>query len=179
MHHGGFFRHLLNYSTFRILSRIGAIQIHLTHHQHRIFNDRFLLVHMTNLSEYRNGGREEEILFTLDLNGNFIFINRAGEIVSGYSREEALRMNVAELLPSESMGMILEQLRSALTEPFGMVYELEILTKNGMRVVLETSAKVVFRDKTPAIEGIALVTHRSSNHPLRCLDPQFDFGLFR
>jgi PAS domain S-box-containing protein len=136
---------------------------------------------MAYLSEYRNGDlREGEILFTLDLNGNFIFINRAGEIVSGYSREEALRMNVAELLPSESMGMILEQLSSALTEPFGRVYEVEIRTKNGLRVVLETSAQVVFRsDETPAIEGIAMVAHRSSNHPLRCLDPQFDFGLFR
>jgi PAS domain S-box-containing protein len=136
---------------------------------------------MAYLSEYRPGDlREGEIFYTLDFDGNFTFINRAGENVTGYSCEEARRMNVAELLTSESVKLIREQLSSALIEPFGRVYEVEILTKNGVPVVVETSAQVVFRgDRTLAIEGIAIVTDRLPDRSLRCLDPQFDFGFLR
>ena len=43
-----------------------------------------------------------DIIYTHDLNGNFTSLNKSGERVTGYSREEALRMNIADVLTSES-----------------------------------------------------------------------------
>src|SRR5438876_8082632 len=40
-----------------------------------------------------------DIVYTMSLNGNFLSVNRAGERITGYPREEFLKMNVEELLP--------------------------------------------------------------------------------
>uniref|UniRef100_UPI0019D470E6 PAS domain-containing protein n=1 Tax=Vibrio vulnificus TaxID=672 RepID=UPI0019D470E6 len=39
-----------------------------------------------------------DLIYTHDLNGNFTSINRAGEIITGYSREEAVRLNISEVV---------------------------------------------------------------------------------
>ena len=45
--------------------------------------------------------RTSEVTYAYDLEGNFTFLNEEGERLSGYSCEEACRMNIAELLDPE------------------------------------------------------------------------------
>jgi PAS domain-containing protein len=39
-----------------------------------------------------------DIIYTPDLKGNFTSLNRSGELLTGYSREEAATMNVADVI---------------------------------------------------------------------------------
>src|SRR5207253_6962275 len=42
-----------------------------------------------------------DIIYTHDLNGNFTSLNKSGEQVTGYTREEALKMNIGDVLTPE------------------------------------------------------------------------------
>jgi PAS domain S-box-containing protein len=120
----------------------------------------------------------KDIICTLDLAGNFTFINRAGEMVSGYSCEEACRLNITEVVAPEFAAYIGEQIKRHVRERFGAVYEIDLITKEGRRVALEVSAQVVWRDGKPVeIQGIAVLSVvRNGCIPplrLRCLDASF------
>src|SRR3979490_2904554 len=44
-----------------------------------------------------------DIIYTLDLEGNITSINKAAELISGYSCEELLNLNLTEFLTPESV----------------------------------------------------------------------------
>ena len=97
------------------------------------------------------------VVYNHDLHGNFTFINEAGERISGYSREEVCRMNIAEVVAPEIAGHICEQAIREATKNVGMVYEVEIIAKGGRRVLLEISTRAVLKEGEPiGIEGIAV-----------------------
>lgn len=120
---------------------------------------------------------DNQIIFTLDAVGNFRFVNNAGEQLCGYSRQELSRMNVAQLIKPCFASYMRQQLRRNLRQRFGMVYEVEVLTKQGRSVMLEISIHLV-RDSRRAIEihGIALQPKESEPKlKQRCLDERFAF----
>jgi len=124
----------------------------------------------------------KEIVYTLDLAGNFTFLNEVGERFSGYSCDEACRMNITQVVAPELAEYVRQQITRSVREWFGAVYEIEIITKDHRRVALETSTHVVLRDGEPVeIQGIA-VTPIARTRPLpdervRCLDREFMFGM--
>ena len=134
-------------------------------------------------SEPRNEERltaENEIVYTLDLEGNFKFVNAAGERLTGYSCEEARRMNVTELVAPELADYVRQQIMHRTNEFVGAVYEVEIVTKDRRRVVLETSTHLVTCHGRPVeIRGIALppirITRPFGDVRARCLDTDFSF----
>src|SRR6266550_9441798 len=81
---------------------------------------------------------ETQIVFILDPAGNFKFVNAAAERISGYSRQEACRMNVAHVVAPAVGDYVRQQISDALNGHFGAVYEIEIITKDRRRVILET-----------------------------------------
>lgn len=120
----------------------------------------------------------KDVIYTLDLDGNLTFLNEAGELISGYSCEEARRMNITEVVAPEFAAFIGEQIKRHTEEPFGAVYEIDIIAKNGRRVALEFSTHVVVRDGKPIeIQGIAVHSAvRNECLPpqkVRCLDSNF------
>jgi len=123
----------------------------------------------------------KEIVYTLDLAGNFTFLNEVGERFSGYSCDEACRMNITQVVAPELAEYVRQQITRTVREWFGAVYEIEIITKDHRRVALETSTHVVLRAGQPIeIQGIA-VTPIARTRPLpdervRCLDREFMFG---
>ena len=138
---------------------------------------------MSNQSVERNQKvelSEAEIVYRLDLAGNFRFLNRIGERVSGYSCAEARCLNVAEIVAPEFVNYVRQQLANRPDGAYGLVFEVEILTKDGRRVALETSAQVVREYGTVSIEGIAipkaLAGGTSRIGHSRCLDADFEFG---
>lgn len=137
---------------------------------------------MVNLSnELQPAGRipaVNEIVYTLDLNGYFKFVNAAGQLLSGYTGEEARRMHVAEVLAPELADFVRQWISETIAQQVGAVYEIEIITKDHRRIALETSIHVVLRDGRPVeIQGIALPPVRASgNGRPRCLDANFLFG---
>jgi PAS domain S-box-containing protein len=119
------------------------------------------------------------IVYSLDLRGNFRFVSEAGRRLCGFSSEELARMNVREMISPEVASFIRRQVRRALRERVGAVYEIEIITKDRRRVPLETSIHLVMRNgRAVGIHGIALSPVGRFRHPRpRCLDTNFVNGL--
>ncbi len=96
-----------------------------------------------------------DLIYTHDIKGNFTSINHACEIITGYSRREAIRMNVSQVIAPEYLEL-------ARTHNFNKVdekptrYEIEIIAKNGRRVPLELSARLIYQgSELIGVQGVA------------------------
>ena len=119
----------------------------------------------------------QTVVYAHDLCGNLTFLNHTGERLLGYTCEEARRMNVADLIAPEIAAQIQEQIAGISANRIGCVYEIDMTAKDGRRVPLEVSMRVVFRRGRPVeIEGIALPSTlrlwTRAKSP-RCLDDDF------
>lgn len=102
---------------------------------------------------------DREIVFTYDLSGRFTFLNEAGELILGYSREEACQMNISQLVAPELVDLMLAPSVDNSSQMPGVVYELDLVAKDGRRVELEISTETVSRNgRATEIQGIALPT---------------------
>lgn len=96
-----------------------------------------------------------DIIYTHDLAGNFTSLNRAGEALTGYSREEAICMNIADVLAPEHVVVARQMMARKTDELAPTVYELEIITKSGQRVRLEVSTRLIFQGgKAVGVQGV-------------------------
>ena len=96
-----------------------------------------------------------DIVFTLNLMGDFTFMNRAGEKAIGYSLDEFLGMNFADIVPAQYA-------REARTltgwQPeYGPAFqEMEIVAKDGHRLSFRLRLSTVFEYGSPAgVQAIA------------------------
>lgn len=96
-----------------------------------------------------------DLIYTHDLEGNFTSLNRAGEIITGFTREETLRMNISQVVaPGYLEAARAMTMRKLEGEP-PTSYELEIIAKNGQRVSLELSTRLIIQNGVPvAVQGI-------------------------
>jgi two-component system cell cycle sensor histidine kinase/response regulator CckA len=97
-----------------------------------------------------------DIIFTIDLAGRFTSINKAAEKITGYTLDEALKMDISSVIAPEFLDLALQMLSSRDLGDRRTRFELEILCKDGRRAALEFSPRVIFRDGKPVgIQGIA------------------------
>jgi len=97
-----------------------------------------------------------EVMYTHDLAGRLTSLNKAGETVTGYSRGEAMGMNMTTLIAPEYRRLWREMLDSQIGGEAKTSYELEIISKSGGRIFLETGTRLIFRTGKPvALQGIA------------------------
>ena len=115
-------------------------------------------------SRYRNlFENANDIIYVHDLEGNYISINSAGEKIFGYTREEALKMNMAQIAAPEHFELVRENLSKKVDGGARQTaYEVDCLRKDGSRVTLEVNSTVIMKDGEPtAVQGIARdVTYR-------------------
>ena len=86
----------------------------------------------------------------LDLDGNVISLNKAAEKFSGYALEEAVKMNVLQILPPELQDTFPQNLKRLLAGETGPIGEVEFITKDGRRVPMEASAQLIYQKGVPA-----------------------------
>src|SRR5204862_3504050 len=97
-----------------------------------------------------------DIIYTHDLKGNFTSLNKTGERVTGYRRDEALQMNISDVLAGESMEIARQMLMRKSEAKISTVYELEIIAKDGRLVQLEVSTRLIYVGGKPVgVQGIA------------------------
>jgi two-component system, cell cycle sensor histidine kinase and response regulator CckA len=103
-----------------------------------------------------------DIIYSHDLKGNFTSINKAGEYITGYSQDEALGLSVSDTVAPEYLHKAREMLAKRLAGEEATAYELEIVAKDGHRIMVEVNSKLVFQvGVVVGMQGIARdITHR-------------------
>ncbi len=97
-----------------------------------------------------------DIIYTHDLAGNFTSINKAGERVTGYMRNEVLGMNISSILTPASLELARQMTARKVGQGGSTQYELEIVAKDGHRVPLEISSRLIYEGNKPvSVQGIA------------------------
>ena len=98
-----------------------------------------------------------DIIYTIDLAGNFTSLNQTGERLTGYTRAEALNMNLTKVVAPDQLDVVRENLtRKIKSNDTSSVYETEIITKSGQRLPLELSSRLIFHKGKPiGVQGIA------------------------
>jgi two-component system cell cycle sensor histidine kinase/response regulator CckA len=98
-----------------------------------------------------------DIIYTLNLEGSFTSINKKGELLTGYSREEIMQMKIADLIAPNYLETARRKLKDKLDNPSETtIYELEIVCKNRSHLPLEVSSRAVYEgNKAIGIQGIA------------------------
>jgi PAS domain S-box-containing protein len=114
-----------------------------------------------------------DIVFTLDLEGNMTSVNKAVESVTGYSRGELVGMNLTDFLTPESVASAHRMTQRKLAGEERTNYEVDVRTKDGHLVTLEISSRLLMRKGEPAgIQGVArdITSRRRAEEALREVD---------
>jgi len=97
-----------------------------------------------------------DLVYLHDLKGKFLAINKAAQCITGYTREEALALNISNLVAPEHVELVRGMIARLLAGEPASTYEVSAVTKSGTRLFLELSTHLVFRSGAPvAVQGIA------------------------
>ena len=97
-----------------------------------------------------------DMIYTLDLDGNYTSVNRAGEKLTGYSRDEAITMTVGQFAAPEYLEKA-KRMRAAMFAGEDVpAYELEIIAKDGHRVAVELNTRIIYKNAVAVgVQGVA------------------------
>jgi PAS domain S-box-containing protein len=97
-----------------------------------------------------------DIIYSHDLTGNYISVNKAAEHILGYTREECLKINQLQIIAPEYLEKAKQMIARKIAGEEETVYELEVIAKDGRRVAIEVNTKLIFHDGVAvAVQGIA------------------------
>jgi two-component system NtrC family sensor kinase len=97
-----------------------------------------------------------DLVYTFDLDLQITSLNRLAEQVTGYSREEATKMNLRHLLENTQWHRVEQVMAQLLAGLATNKIELEISGKDGRRMKLEMNPRLIYRDGKPVgIQAIA------------------------
>jgi len=124
-----------------------------------------------------------DLVWTHDLDGRITSMNLAGARITGYVREELIGMPVQNLVVEEHIEHGLEQTRKKLRgETESTFYELDIRAKDGHRISLELSSRLIVHDGKPVgVQGIArdVTARKASEARYRLLFERNLAGVYR
>ncbi len=101
-----------------------------------------------------------DMIFTVNLLGNFTTVNRAAYTSLGYRVEELLGKNLADVLTPESSKYAMATLQRAMAEKSDLMeiqpWEFEGVKKDGVKILLEVRARLILEDENiVGVQGIA------------------------
>lgn len=98
-----------------------------------------------------------DVMYTQDLQGKFLAVNKKAEQLTGYLRTEAVDLQITQLIAPEYLELIKANIAKKLNgEADQTIYEVEIICKDGRRVPVEVNSRLLYEDGCPVgIQGIA------------------------
>ncbi|NWG14069.1 MAG: response regulator [Acidobacteria bacterium] len=90
-----------------------------------------------------------DMLFAMDLDGGIVSVNRAVEQTTGYSREEARRMNFLQAVAPGQRPEALRILEQARLNTLQASRELDVIARDGRTLTLDVSMKLLSHDGKP------------------------------
>jgi two-component system, sensor histidine kinase and response regulator len=97
-----------------------------------------------------------DIIYTHDLAGNYTSINKVCEKITGYTHDEALRMNLSQTIAPEYLEMVRQMYNQKALQHAPSIYEVEIIAKGGHRITLEVNSRLAYQAGQPiGVQGIA------------------------
>jgi PAS domain S-box-containing protein len=97
-----------------------------------------------------------DIVFTIDMAERFTWINRAASLATGYGIEDAGTLTVSRIVAPEHLTHARAKLVSKLGGAGPTRYELDIVAKDGRRIPLELSTRLIMQGgRAVGIQGIA------------------------
>jgi len=104
-----------------------------------------------------------DIIYTVNLQGDYTSVNKACEKIVGYTNEEALKMNLSQVIAPDYVADARERLARKPGEQEQSAYEVEIIAKDGHRVRLEVKSRLIFENGiAKGVQGTARdVTERT------------------
>ena len=112
----------------------------------------------------------KDAIYVHDLTGRYIMVNKAGEELIGYSREEILQMRISDVVPRLCLDQIHARLKEKLEDHSLTIYEVEAIRKDGSRVPIEVSSRLIYENGVPvAVQGSArdITERRRAEEALR------------
>ncbi len=100
----------------------------------------------------------KDIIFQIDLQGNYIYVNSAAEELTGYPVDELIGMNMMDLIVPKFHVLTEEWLKRRIDgDPEMGNFSFEILHREGHRIWLELAANGVFdsQGRLEAVQGVA------------------------
>ncbi|HWP44812.1 MAG TPA: PAS domain S-box protein [Blastocatellia bacterium] len=97
-----------------------------------------------------------DMVYTLDLSGNLLSVNKAGERITGYDREELLNKPIGRIVKPRDRHVMVSMLERKLAGERLTTYELDVVSKSGRVLTLEVSSRLIYRNGVPVgIQGLA------------------------
>jgi PAS domain S-box-containing protein len=97
-----------------------------------------------------------DAIYVHDLGGRYVSVNRAAELLSGFDRQEILGKHYSNFISPGNLKNARENFCRKLDAPVETSYEAEVVCKNGHRIPVEISSRMIYRDGDPiGVQGIA------------------------
>jgi PAS domain S-box-containing protein len=87
-----------------------------------------------------------DIIYTLDLSGGFTSLNRAGERITGFTRAEALRLNIAEVIRPDDAARVRQRIAQILAGTVQPSFELDIVAKDSSSLTMDINSRLIRQD---------------------------------
>ena len=96
-----------------------------------------------------------DLIHSVDISGKLLFVNAAWEKAMGYTRDEAVKMNMLDMLPADYRALAERWLANVEHEPHNAPWRSVFLTKDQRKLTMEGSSSLYFEnDKVVAVRGI-------------------------
>ncbi len=98
-----------------------------------------------------------DFVYMADLEGRLQSVNKAAEQITGYARAELLTMRIDDLAVPEHAHLLWQTREATISGAQDVaVYEMDIVRKDGGRVTLETSTRLMFEGgKAVGVQGVS------------------------